>query len=210
MRCSFPALLRIKPPFSCPASPGFLFHHPRFPLPLPPLLGRSLNTPKHLSQSDHVRAFPISLASVETVEWIEVRDRNVWSVRTLTARVAHHAERSLPKAMLSNFDRSTAIYYERRRMNCTLPVGPSAKAFKKGPFKSGSTRYAGVKFPFETCPPQSHDEWISSIYNLVRPTSVQRFLIYTYVLFFLGYENAARDRYEVFVIIVTQLIVFIP
>lgn len=29
-------------------------------------------------------------------------------------------------------------------------------------------------------------------------------------LFFLGYENAARDRYEVFVIIVTQLIVFIP
>lgn len=142
-------------PFRAPHPPAsfVLFHHPRFPLPLPPLLGRSLNTPKHLSQSDHVRAFPISLASVETVEWIEVRDRNVWSVRTLTARVAHHAERSLPKAMLSNFDRSTAIYYERRRMNCTLPVGPSAKAFKKGPFKSGSTRYAGVKFPFETCPP---------------------------------------------------------
>lgn len=45
------------------------------------------------------------------------RDRNVPSC-SLTARVARHADRSLPKAMLSNFDRSTAIYYERRRMNC--------------------------------------------------------------------------------------------
>lgn len=61
-------------PFRAPSS-FVLFHHPRFSPP--PLLGRSLN--KHLSQSDHVRAFPISLASVETVEWIEVRDRNVWS-----------------------------------------------------------------------------------------------------------------------------------
>lgn len=148
MRCSIPALFRIEPPFSCLASlssPSY-FIIPDFS---PPLFGRSLNTAGHLSQSDHVRAFPISLASVETVEWIEVRDRNV-SLYTPTARVAHHAERSLPKAMLSNFDRSTAIYYERRRMNCA----PPAKAFK-GPFKSGSTRYAGVKFPFKTCPPDT-------------------------------------------------------
>lgn len=202
MCCSFPALLRIKPPFSCPASPDsfVLFHHPRSP---PPSFLRSLNTPKHLSQSDHVRAFPISLASVETVEWIEVRDRNVRSVRSLTARVAHHVERSLPKAMLSNFDRSTAIYYERRRMNCAPPVvGPSAKAFKKGPFKSGSVRYAGVKFPFENVStghnrsPMNENTWYlqQPCFLIFISTYVETGMFFVDFFFFLGYENTRSIR----------------
>lgn len=64
-----PCLLRIKTPFAASSlvflGSSFYFIVSTFSRLF---FGRSLSTSRHLSQSDHVRAFPISLASVETNE----------------------------------------------------------------------------------------------------------------------------------------------
>lgn len=69
-----PCLLRIKTAFAASSlvflGSSFYFIVSTFPVFF---FGRSLSTPRHLSQSDHVRAFPISLASVETNERSQVR-----------------------------------------------------------------------------------------------------------------------------------------
>lgn len=57
----------------------------------------SLNTPRHLSQSDYVRAFPISLASVETNKRRPVSEAAIETFPVVVVVVHPHGSRCPPR-----------------------------------------------------------------------------------------------------------------
>lgn len=185
----FPCLLRIKTAFAASSlvflGSSFYFIVSTFPV----FFFWSIFEHTQASISKRSRQSVSNIFSFRRNERTELgpgRDRNVPSC-SLTARVARHADRSLPKGMLSNFDRSTAIYYERRRMNCVRRYNERFRRRSvQRTFRKRICQVCKCRISFQPCPLETNFSPVNELLVFTIGTNFRAclaFLNYIYSLY---------------------------